>query len=316
METYRYTGRMRQQLLRMVFLLATGTMFLSQAEPIQAACYATWAECDAECAAYLDWCSADGRRVCEAAHGAGCVPRSLSARCVCILQGGQYCTDEKSCSHSGPNACDCPQVCGDIGASCDGPEDCCDQYCDGGGSCAPCPLLISLLNNTSNYNLTTAGDGVRFDMNGDGNPEQLAWTQPKSDVAFVVLDRNGNGIIDSGLELFGNETRMTNGTVASNGFQALADLDGNNDGEIDLNDAVYYQLLLWFDRDHDGVSDPDELVGLQNAGVTTIFLHYREGRRRDQSGNTYRFRGEALVTTSGQQVPRKVFDVYLKVAPR
>jgi hypothetical protein len=180
------------------------------------------------------------------------------------------------------------------------------------------PILINLSNNTSNYHLTTATNGTVFDINADGVFDQVSWTEPDSNVAFLALDRNGNGVIDDGAELFGNVTRMNNGQRAANGFEALSDLDGGpaGDGQIDSNDAVYAQLRLWLDRNHNGVSESQELQTLQSAGVTTIFTEYRESRRTDRNGNQYKYVGIALVSRNGRETPRRIFDVYLTIAAR
>ena len=96
-------------------------------------------------------------------------------------------------------------------------------------SCIPgyaSPILISLRNNSRNYRLTSAVDGVPFDIDADGVLDQVAWTSTDSDVAFLVLDRNDNGVIDDGSELFGTATRKRDGSLAADGFDALLDLDG------------------------------------------------------------------------------------------
>ena len=79
--------------------------------------------------------------------------------------------------------------------------------------------------NTAQYHLTSASDGVVFDLNNDGVKERLSWTAADSSVGFLAMDRNDNGSIDSGNELFGNFTRKRDGTLARNGFDALADLE-------------------------------------------------------------------------------------------
>lgn len=79
-----------------------------------------------------------------------------------------------------------------------------------------------------------------------------------TDEAFLVLDRNGNGVTDSGRELFGSVTPQPV-TTTPDGFLALGVFDGagnggNSDGVIDNNDAVFSQLRLWQDSNHDGIS--------------------------------------------------------------
>ena len=67
-----------------------------------------------------------------------------------------------------------------------------------------CPIIVDTAND--GYHLTSVEDGVRFDLDADGTPELVAWTRPGSDDAFLAIDRNGNGRIDDGTELFGNHT--------------------------------------------------------------------------------------------------------------
>src|SRR5262249_36088373 len=119
---------------------------------------------------------------------------------------------------------------------------------DGTPICEISPIVINLKNDSTDLHLTSAIDRVPFDLGGDGAREQVSWTAPGSAVAFLVLDRNGNGIIDDGSELFGTATRKRDGTFAANGFAALADLDGGSDGKIDASDPIYSQLRLWVDR--------------------------------------------------------------------
>lgn len=112
---------------------------------------------------------------------------------------------------------------------------------------------------------------VLFDHNGDGVKTGTGWV--KGDDAFLALDRNGNGLIDNGNELFGVDTVLSTGGKAANGFAALADLDSNHDGIFSGADAQFANVRVWRDLDLDGISDAGELQSLTEAGIASINLN-------------------------------------------
>lgn len=144
------------------------------------------------------------------------------------------------------------------------------------------------------WKLTTPEDGVLFDLDGDGFVEQVSWTRPGSYLAFLAIDRDGDGQITSGAELLGNHTVAGVAT----GFEALeAVLPHTGDGSIDTDDPIYPHLLLWTDRNHNGISEPTELQPASRL-VTKIGLGYFDSKHMDENGNVFLVRGWAEVRTA------------------
>lgn len=299
-------------------LLAVG-YGLNNARAQDAGCNFRCSTISQECSGtYITQCKAEASqalRRCEEAGG-------TSASCQASYDN----TYSECMSRNKPNiaACEERQGCGRCYGRC-GVFYCncgsiCNEGCglefDGGGTnsclCAPddptctSPIIVDVAGN--GFWLTDALHGVKFDLRVTGQPIQTAWTSPDSDDSFLVLDRNGNGAIDDGTELFGDFTPQPEAN-RKNGFLALAEYDkpvngGNSDGVISLNDTIYTSLRLWQDANHNGVSETKELNTLPAQGVETISWDYKESKHTDRHGNVFRYRAKVNGT-------KYAYDVFL-----
>ena len=210
-----------------------------------------------------------------------------------------------------------PPVAVPVRGDCDQVEPGCNPSC---GCCAS-PIIVDTTG--LGFHLTSAEDGVWFDIHADGHPTLIAWTAAGSGNAFLALDRNHNGRIDDGKELFGNITAQPR-SDHPNGYLALAEFDkpengGNGDGIIDARDDVFQHLLLWIDENHNGISEPNELHTLPELGVYSISLHYRDDQHfRDQYGNWFHY--QAALNPDPRDGTSKdgrlTYDVFFKTAGR
>ena len=146
------------------------------------------------------------------------------------------------------------------------------------------PLVVNL--DRRGFRFTDVAGGVEFDLDADGVAERTAWLARDSRDGFLVLDRDGDGEITGGAELFGDHTAQPP-SAEPNGFLALAVFDdeaqgGNHNGTIDPGDGIYPLLAVWVDESHDGRSQAGELHSLESLGVKSIGLLYVEARRRDR----------------------------------
>ena len=129
-------------------------------------------------------------------------------------------------------------------------------------------------------------DDVLFDHDGNGLSERSGWVGP--DDGLLTWDRNGNGTIDDGSELFGNYTPISGGNKAANGYEALAFLDSNSDGKIDASDTAWSQLRIWKDIDGSAYSSQGELMSLSTAGIQSLDTSYVISSNVDPQGNEHR----------------------------
>jgi hypothetical protein len=176
----------------------------------------------------------------------------------------------------------------------------------------------ALLSQLTPLALDLDGNGVRtisgiagavFDVNADGQAERLGWLSTTD--AWLALDRNGNGLIDDGGELFGSGTTMPDASKALDGFAALRVLDSNQDGVIDSNDAAFGKLSLWVDSNSNAKTDPGELRTLTQAGIQSLLLMAKPTAIIDQ-GNLIGLMG-SYATIEGQT--HEMADVWLSVNP-
>lgn len=219
-----------------------------------------------------------------------------------------------ACCNNDGNCASCPSGGG-------GFEDECDDFFDGPQNCGfgggdplcYCETPIFISSRGNRLNLTDRTNGVDFDLNSDGVAERIPWTEPGSDDVLLVIDRNGNGRIDDGSELFGNFSPQPALASAHNGFTALSvydhpDRGGNGDGVISSEDSGFEDLRFWRDINHDGISQRRELRFVSRTRVLSFELNYRESRRTDEHGNRFRYIGRINMDPS-RPGPRKKFAV-------
>jgi hypothetical protein len=179
----------------------------------------------------------------------------------------------------------------------------------------PTPVLLDL--DLDGFHLSGPDQAVHFDLDADGIAEALAWTAPGARDAFLCLDRDGDGVIEDGRELFGAMTPLLSGEPAEIGYEALAEFDrselgGDADGTVGPEDAAFDLLCAWVDANHDGISQPAEVLSLAAAGVTRLAFDYVAQERRDLHGNLFRYRAASWqLNTAGQERTASSYDVIL-----
>ncbi len=247
-------------------------------------------------------CTGTPAITCEQQCGGGNDP-------VVCSHGTWKCADGSAgCSVPPPNLnCSPP-----LGPTCSGSTWSCGNGCYS-------PIIIDT--DGGGFHLTSAANGVLFDLTATGHPIQIGWTAPGSTNGWLALDRNHNGTIDNGKELFGNYTAQAP-CSDPNGFLALAVFDqpasgGNGDGVIDKLDSIWPQLLVWIDANHDGVSQSGELHNLDALGIHSISLQYSKSPFTDVYGNQFRYKGMINVEPGqGGTVNHTIYDVFLVTAGR
>jgi hypothetical protein len=158
----------------------------------------------------------------------------------------------------------------------------------------------------TNYN-----DGATFDIDGSGIARRMSWVKPNGNVAFLARP-GADGLVHDGTELFGNFTAQPPLPPAHkqdglNGFNALGPCDANHDGWIDQKEAAACGIVLWLDKNGDGISTKDELYTFAQLGLTAInYANYHEDKLTDQYGNALALRAKVIGETD-----RAAYDVFL-----
>ncbi|HEV7507994.1 MAG TPA: hypothetical protein VGS07_24130 [Thermoanaerobaculia bacterium] len=155
-----------------------------------------------------------------------------------------------------------------------------------------CPVLLDL--GLDGFHLSGPDPAVRFDIDADGTQDNIAWTRAGGDDAFLCMDRNHNGKIEDGTELFGFATPLLSGQPAKIGYLALAELDkgeagGNGDGKVDVNDKGFRALCVWVDRNRDDISQPGEIYSLGQVNVMALYYTFSTIHLVDPFGNLFRY---------------------------
>jgi hypothetical protein len=212
----------------------------------------------------------------------------------------------KSGSWSGGTQCAPQQQAG----GCENVGNTCDQT-------YACPLVLDL--NDDGIHTTSLDDPVWFWIDMEGQNEATAWTNPQTEEAFLWMDLNHDHVTQV-TELFGSRM-MGYGSYYANGFVALLRFDrpaygGNLDGQITQQDAVWHELRLWVDRNHDSVSQPAEISVPSSHGIVALNLGYVPGNSTDEHGNELYLVGsyEKRVPGGGIEL-RTMADVEFRYIP-
>ncbi len=208
------------------------------------------------------------------------------------------CTDQNACTPNDNFDAGC------LGSICYWDGEKLDYYSWSEPDCAT-PLVVNF--DASPLRFETAG-AAAFDINGIGECLSTDWPT----LPWLALDRDGDGVIASGRELFGSGSVLASGTRASHGFEALAEFDADGDGRITAADPVFAELVLWSDTDNDRRGELRELVPVSQVDLVAIDLDFDRRVECDERGNcgrersAFEFRDSTGTVRSGE-----IVDVYL-----
>jgi len=170
--------------------------------------------------------------------------------------------------------------------------------------------------------LTSAANGVEFDIDGTGKRLRVGWTTTGSDDAFLALDVNKNGVIDSARELISTRTSLPDGTVVTSANEVLRQLQGlgrpapgtnlpPGSATFDPGDSAFASLLVWVDQNHDGRSQPAELRSAEAARIRSIYGGFQRSSAVDANGNQTLLTGIFMIEQRGVEFQRPLAIVRL-----
>ena len=138
------------------------------------------------------------------------------------------------------------------------------------------PIVLEMSGASMVSTIDPAHSQVKFDLDANGILDNTGWVGGKT--GFLAIDRNGNGRIDDGSELFGQATDVVAqpGKKAENGYTAMAQFDSNHDGLLSAQDKIWGKLVVWFDANADGKSQGIEMKTLEQVGITKIEVNYED----------------------------------------
>ena len=140
--------------------------------------------------------------------------------------------------------------------------------------------------------VSNADNDRSFNWDGTGFDKQVGWVGAGE--ALLFLDRNPNGVVDGGKELFSN----SNVADVAKGLRSLSWIDANVDGLINALDPVFNELKIWNDANGDAVAQADELQTMGQVGITE--LDYNNGRFT-RNGQLFAMKSQDLETSSTGQ---------------
>ncbi|MBR5684101.1 MAG: calcium-binding protein [Ruminococcus sp.] len=184
-----------------------------------------------------------------------------------------------------------------------------DEYNKAKKQTPPRDPLIIHFSNEEKIVLTNLDNGVNFDLDNNGFEETTAWIGTEE--GFLAYDINGNKIIDNGGELFGDKFMMSNGKISSNGFEALASLNENDDLVINKDDMAFSKLSVWFDYNHNGKTDKNEMKTLEDLSIINIgFVPESDGTVHIDSNV---LEAESALVTFSDNTTKKISEFWFPV---
>ena len=172
---------------------------------------------------------------------------------------------------------------------------------------AATPLVLDL--NGDGVQTISISEGTQFDLLNTGTKQSVGWVDRHD--GLLAIDLNGDGQINSGAELFGDHTQLPNGSLAKDGWHALAAMDSNADGQINAQDVGFDRLLVWVDANGNGISDAGELSTLAANHIASIDLA-ANNHSVQQNGNVVQY-FSTYTTLDGRT--HEVADVGFQVNP-